>query len=451
MKKAPGQGRWTSNRSMQQSGRMPSIRTRRAVIVGRDECREDVTFSDPVGWPETPPPGPHLPDGARAIDRDLDLPPLPTLAPLPALRPMTPMPRPPWETEREAEREIEGTATAAPPASAASASVPPPPAGHPAARLGHAAVAQAGSDESDGPVAPPVTEFAAPAAPGGPLLGRHAGATLPETARLEAPLLGAALPETALSDSSLFGSGLQGVATQSPEIKSASASGPVRAQALRVVVIGGAEPLGGMIAERLIAAGHRIAVHDVTIPANNRLDRSPASATFRTVEPISLQGDRSDSEDVVHTVARAEVALGGLDAIVVLPARQRFQTSLDADAATWADEWSAALTTEVLAAACASHIAARSFMARRRAGRIVLVAGGRDGAPTGAMPTSVTRAAIARLGADLTRELGPHGIGVSVVTTGPGGTQDFAMTQVADVVEALLATPVLSSVTSQVG
>jgi NAD(P)-dependent dehydrogenase (short-subunit alcohol dehydrogenase family) len=67
------------------------------------------------------------------------------------------------------------------------------------------------------------------------------------------------------------------------------------------------------------------------------------------------------------------------------------------------------------------------------------------------MPVAATRAAIGRLGADLTRELGPHGIGVSVVSTGPGGAADFAVAQVADVVEALLATPVLSGVVSQIG
>lgn len=365
-----------------------------------------MTFSDPTGWPATPPTQPRLPEGARAADRDLNLPPLPTLEPLPALKPMKPMPRPPWEAEAE---------TTDPPATWA-APAPHPPAGHPAARFGQPAAPE-DPDRSRGAGEPyPVVHQGADS---GTLIGRHAGSDLQAT-----PLAGA-------------------------EVHGTRAPGPARAQGLRVLVIGGSEPLGGMIAERLMVAGHRLALHDVTVPATGRLERDRIPAKFPMVEPISLQGDRSDSEDVVHTVARAEVALGGLDAIVVLPARPRFQTSLDADAVTWADEWSAALTTEVLAAACASHIAARSFLARRRAGRIVLVANGRDN--VGALPTSVTRAAINRLGADLTQELGPHGIGVSVVTTGPGGTQDFAMTQVADVVDALLATPVLTSVTSQVG
>lgn len=219
------------------------------------------------------------------------------------------------------------------------------------------------------------------------------------------------------------------------------------APGLRVYLLGGSEPLGGMIAERLIRAGHRLAAHGVTLPTDIE---SPQGA-FRIAEPLSLPGDRADAEEIVHSVARAEVALGGLDAVVVLPAQQAPSTSLDADAVTWADEWSMALTTEVLAAACATHIAARSFLARRRAGRIVIVTNGRDRSLSGAMPTSATRAALSRLGADLTRELGPHGIGVSVVTTGPGGARDFAMTQVADVVEALLSTPVLSGVSSRIG
>ena len=67
------------------------------------------------------------------------------------------------------------------------------------------------------------------------------------------------------------------------------------------------------------------------------------------------------------------------------------------------------------------------------------------------MRTTAIRAAISSLGTDLARELGPHGIGVSVVTTGAGGSRDFALAQVADVVEALLSTPVLSGVSSRIG
>lgn len=222
------------------------------------------------------------------------------------------------------------------------------------------------------------------------------------------------------------------------------------APGLRVLVMGGSEPLGGMVADRLIGSGHRVAVQGVTISADS--DRSAATAGgYRIVEPVSLAADRADAEDVVHTVARAEVALGGLDALVVLPGHHTTRVGLDVDAVTWADEWSMTLTTEVLAAACAAHIAARSFLARRKAGRIILVTNGRDSSKSAAMPATATRAALSQLGADLTRELGPHGIGVSVVTTGPGGLQDFAVAQVADVVEALLSTPVLTGVTSRIG
>jgi NAD(P)-dependent dehydrogenase (short-subunit alcohol dehydrogenase family) len=223
------------------------------------------------------------------------------------------------------------------------------------------------------------------------------------------------------------------------------------ASRLRVLVVGGAEPLGGMVAERLIGAGHRLAVHGVTIPAELPPSIEVDGEPYRAFEPIALAADRADAEDMVHTVARAEVALGGLDALVMLPAQHGSGAGLDADASTWADEWSLALTTEVLAAACAAHIAARSFLARRRAGRIVLVTNGLDDAQAGAMPAAATRAALSRLGVDLTRELSPHGIGVSVVATGTGGTRGFAVAQVADVVEALLSTPVLSGVSSQVG
>lgn len=215
--------------------------------------------------------------------------------------------------------------------------------------------------------------------------------------------------------------------------------------------MGGSEPLGSMVAERLIVAGHRLAVHDVTLPADVQQPPDVGPARYQFAEPVSLDGDRSDAEEVVHTVARAEVTLGGLDALVILPADSGMPVTLDADAAAWTDAWSLALTTEVLAVACAAHIAARSFLARRKAGRIVLVINGRDEVAAGSMPTAATREALSRLGNDLTRELSPHGIGVSVVQTGPGGVGDFAVAQVADVVTALVSTPVMSGVTSRIG
>jgi NAD(P)-dependent dehydrogenase (short-subunit alcohol dehydrogenase family) len=206
-----------------------------------------------------------------------------------------------------------------------------------------------------------------------------------------------------------------------------------------------------MVAERLLVAGHHLAVHDVTLPADLDTSRAEHGIPAGVPEPVPLSGDRSDAEEMVHTVASAEVALGGLEALVILPVERPARIGLEADAIAWADAWSAALTTEVLSTACAAHIAARSFMARRTAGRIILVANGHDTARSGNLPTGVTAAALTGMGADLARELRPHGIGVSVVTTSPGGTGDFAVAQVADVVSALLATPVLAGVSSRIG
>ena len=480
------------------------------------ELGEDVTFSDPVGWPRS---------AARAApgpDDDTGLPPLPTLEPLPRLKPLDPMPQLPWDDD--------------PPAPTRPAA-PPPPANHPAAEpiRRPPAIEPAGGYPTS--VTLPV-DAASPGAAGhgaanpdsaghgAPSPGASAEPAIvagPSPAALEPGILAEALP---FADAQPFADpqsfvdapGFEAPGFEAPAFEGSTATAvstaerglprgeaapveqrtdtgttatqqffaatPVVADAAapsagtspapsagrhatvqaarqdealphapsrRVLVVGGAEPLGGMVAERLIAAGHRIAVNGVTIPAELPPSVEVDGEAYRTFEPVPLAGDRSDSEEIVHTVARAEVALGGLDALVMLPGPHHPGVGLDADAGTWSDEWSLALTTEVLAAACASHIAARSFLARRKAGRIVLVTDGRDGVRTGAMPASATRAALSRLGADLARELGPHGIGVSVVATGTGGTQDFAMTQVADVVEALLSTPVLSGVHSQIG
>lgn len=412
----------------------------------------------------------------------MGLPPLPTLAPLPRLKPLAPMPGLPWDDDP-------------PPLSWPVA--PPPPANHPAAEPSSAFP----STQSPYPfaAAKPVTDPVAPsAAPSAPSVTSSTGEPLPDPPaaalpaaapsgsaaspaaaqarlaagalpRLEAQPAADALPfeeQRPTATEPLFAAAPSGsgAATPGGEVSATVTAGrhasasPGRqddalpfAPGLRVLVVGGAEPLGGMVTERLIAAGHRLAVQGVTIPSELPPSIEVDGAAYRAFEPIPLAGDRSDSEEMVHTVARAEVALGGLDALVMLPAQHSSGAGLDADASTWADEWSLALTTEVLAAASATHIAARSFLARRKAGRIVLVTNGLDGAQSGAMPASATRAALSRLGVDLTRELSPHGIGVSVVATGTGGTRDFAVAQVADVVEALLSTPVLSGVSSQIG
>jgi NAD(P)-dependent dehydrogenase (short-subunit alcohol dehydrogenase family) len=395
------------------------------------------------------------------------LPPLPTFAPLPRIKPLSPMPSLPVDDDHATEPVAPPRPQADDDRAATTPPAPPPPAGHPASK--HPAadhvpadrppadhpgsdhptadrpVASSGADASTGMTAPPGTGDSAALRVLGQVATTHPLAPIGTEIPGQRPLP---------SDTP----GMEVAASTAARPAGRHASVPSRdhddalplAPGLRVLVIGGAEPLGIMVTERLVSAGHRLAVHGATIPAElpEPAERGPL---FRAFEPIPLTGDRADAEEMVHTVARAEVALGGLDALVMLPARSGGGVGLDADAPTWADEWSLALTTEVLAASCATHIAARSFLARRRAGRIILVTNGRDGPQSGAMPVAATRAAIGRLGADLTRELGPHGIGVSVVSTGPGGAADFAVAQVADVVEALLATPVLSGVVSQIG
>lgn len=428
-----------------------------------------MTFSDPVGWPRSTARSASASEHAASPDEDISLPPLPTLEPLPRLKPLAPMPGLPWDDDPP---HLSWPVAPPPPANHPAASStshtdpPPPPAADAAASTSGAAPYGAAQE-----LAPP--RMTQPAAEP-PLVNRATEPIAPPTPRrvAEPPVAGAwpfvaaePVTESPLTATEQFFAAESAgtVATAPADTRSVAtgrhASVPSTrpddalpfAPRLRVLVVGGAEPLGGMVTERLIDAGHRLAVHGVTVPPELPPSIEVDGERYRVFQPIALAADRSDAEDMVHTVARAEVALGGLDALVMLPAQHGSGVSLDADAGTWADEWSMALTTEVLAAACATHIAARSFLARRRAGRIVLVTNGLDGAQSGAMPAAATRAALTRLGVDLTRELSPHGIGVSVVATGTGGTRDFAVAQVADVVEALLATPVLSGVSSQVG
>jgi NAD(P)-dependent dehydrogenase (short-subunit alcohol dehydrogenase family) len=215
-----------------------------------------------------------------------------------------------------------------------------------------------------------------------------------------------------------------------------------------VLVIGGAEPLGQVVADRLAGAGHHLALLDVAAsPAVSRHSAGSAVA----LRPIELSGDRADVEDVARVVEGADLALAGLDSVVILPGAGCGAVGMDADGTAWADLWSGHLAGDVLAASCAAHAAARLFVAHRRAGRIVLVTGRREPDGTGsAMAAAVSRAAVGALGAELAAALAPHGIAVSVVTAGAAGA-DFAIGQVADLVAALLSTPVLTGVTARVG
>ncbi len=63
------------------------------AISSAIELGEDVTFSDPVGWPRS------AARAASSPDYDTGLPPLPTLEPLPRLKPLDPMPQLPWDDE----------------------------------------------------------------------------------------------------------------------------------------------------------------------------------------------------------------------------------------------------------------------------------------------------------------------------------------------------------------
>jgi len=235
------------------------------------------------------------------------------------------------------------------------------------------------------------------------------------------------------------------VAVRAPALDPAPAvTGPDR----RVLLIGGAEPLGQVVADRLAGAGHQLALLDVAAgPTPSR--HSPGWSVAR--RPVEMSGDRADVEDVARVVDAADLALSGLDSVVILPGSGRGVVGMDADGGSWADLWSDYLAGDVLAASCAAHAAARLFVAHRRAGRIVLVTGRRepDGAGS-AMASSVSESAVAALGAELATALAPQGIAVSVVTAGAAGA-DFAIGQVADLVAALLSTPVLTGVTARVG
>jgi NAD(P)-dependent dehydrogenase (short-subunit alcohol dehydrogenase family) len=247
--------------------------------------------------------------------------------------------------------------------------------------------------------------------------------------------------------------GMPAPATAQPPSPSASPEQRAGRSGARVLVVGGTGPVGRAVATRLAGLGHQLAVQGAGAIAMDagRDDRPSDRADPAGVAPTLLPADRRDADAMSGVVPAACRALGGLDAVVILPAERPAAPPMSLHPDSWADAWSHVLAADVLAAACVAHAAAHLFRADPpTAGRIVLVTGGSGSGTPGGLPAVAADAAIAALGAELARDLDGQGVAVTVVCPRPEPA-DRVAGDVAETVTTLLSGPALPGMTVRLG
>lgn len=199
-----------------------------------------------------------------------------------------------------------------------------------------------------------------------------------------------------------------------------SAQPPPSARGPAVLLIDGDGAIGTVVAGRLSDVGARVALHH---------QGSTQQATqWAAARPgrghLVLEADPADAAEVAELVDAADRRMGGLDAVVVTQGAAPPVNLVGCSVEEWTDTWANALSTHLLAVAVAAHAAARSFLARHRTGRIVLVivsAGSEATRGGGHILGDTIALAVRALGDALSRELAPQGISVTTisVTTTP--------------------------------
>src|SRR6185312_3893375 len=186
----------------------------------------------------------------------------------------------------------------------------------------------------------------------------------------------------------------------------------------RAIVTGGSRGIGLAVARGLVAEGAAVAVvarnaEDLDAAAAG-LRAAAADATDATV--LAATADTTDDASVRAMVDRVVAELGGVQILVNAAARPAGGSAPP----TLADLTDAAVLddfdTKVMgylrcARAVAPHMIAQSW------GRIVNISG-LNARRTGSIPGTIRNVAVAALTANLADELGPHGIGVTVVHPG---------------------------------
>src|ERR1044071_7846655 len=164
------------------------------------------------------------------------------------------------------------------------------------------------------------------------------------------------------------------------------------------IVTGGLGALGAAVAERLRAAGAKVAIVERA---------SPAQAD----EMVFGNVDLADPASAKRAIDASAAKLGSLYALINIAGAFRWETLADGDVATWDFLYSVNLKTAV----CASKAAIRHLLASGK-GRIVNIgAGAAAKASAGMGAYAASKAGVARLTEALSEELKAKGITVNAV------------------------------------
>ena len=183
----------------------------------------------------------------------------------------------------------------------------------------------------------------------------------------------------------------------------------------RAVVTGGSRGIGLAVARGLLAEGARVA-----LVARTEGPLREAAAGLRAARPnadvLVAPADTTDDAEVRAMVARVVDAWGGVDVLVNAAAQPAGGSAPPSLADLTDAEVEADFDTKVMgylrcARAVAPHMTAQGW------GRIVNISG-LNARRTGSIAGSIRNVAVAALTANLADELGPSGVGVTVVHPG---------------------------------
>jgi len=183
----------------------------------------------------------------------------------------------------------------------------------------------------------------------------------------------------------------------------------LRLAGARAVVTGGSQGIGLAVARGLVMEGARVAV------VARDEERLRAAAAGLGPEVLAVPADTTDDAAVRAMVEEVVDAWGGVD-VLVNAAAQPAGGSVPALEDITDAEVDADFDTKVLgylrcARAVAPHMTAQGY------GRIVSISG-LNARRTGSIAGSIRNVAVAALTANLADELGPYGVGVTVVHPG---------------------------------
>jgi NAD(P)-dependent dehydrogenase (short-subunit alcohol dehydrogenase family) len=179
----------------------------------------------------------------------------------------------------------------------------------------------------------------------------------------------------------------------------------------RAIVTGGSRGIGLAVARGLVAEGAKVA-----LVARDEQRIETAAASLRADDVLVAPADTTDDTSVRAMVDDVVATWGGVDVLVNCAAQPSFAAGPAALRELTDAEVAADFDTKVLgylrcARAVAPHMTAQGW------GRIVNVSG-LNARRTGSIPGTIRNVAVAALTANLADELGPHGVGVTVVHPG---------------------------------